>query len=236
MVRKQASDRLCPGDRSITVGQAFEQEKSALTELSVDPYPTHERVDVKVGKTPYVRFDLNDYSIPHTYVRRILTIMADLKKVVVLNGTHIVAEHTRSYDKGRQVENEEHIKALVEIKKQARHHRGKNRLTHACPSSMELLQLALEQNYSLRSITDGLLKLLDSYGATALELAIQEALIRKTPHPNSVRWNLERQREISNKQPLVNLDLPNDKRVRELVVIPHDLKSYDQLQFVKEEE
>ena len=31
-----------------------------------------ERVVVSVGKTPYVRFDLNDYSVPHTHVRRVL--------------------------------------------------------------------------------------------------------------------------------------------------------------------
>ena len=30
-----------------------------------------------VGKTPYVRFDLNDYSVPHTHVRRMLTVLAD---------------------------------------------------------------------------------------------------------------------------------------------------------------
>jgi hypothetical protein len=36
-----------------------------------------ERVPVTAGKTPYVRFDLNDYSIPHTHVRRPLTVLAD---------------------------------------------------------------------------------------------------------------------------------------------------------------
>ena len=35
------------------------------------------RVAVQVGKTPYVRFDLNDYSVPHTHVRRTLTVIAD---------------------------------------------------------------------------------------------------------------------------------------------------------------
>jgi hypothetical protein len=35
----------------------------------------HERVEVRVGKTPYVRFDLNDYSVPHTHVQRTLTVL-----------------------------------------------------------------------------------------------------------------------------------------------------------------
>jgi hypothetical protein len=32
------------------------------------PFPTDEIKAVSAGKTPYVRFDLNDYSIPHTCV------------------------------------------------------------------------------------------------------------------------------------------------------------------------
>ena len=42
--------------------------------MSRNPAPLLERVAVSVGKTPYVRFDLNDYSVPHPYVRRILTV------------------------------------------------------------------------------------------------------------------------------------------------------------------
>ena len=37
--------------------------------LPDNPHPLIERVAVKAGKTPYVRFDLNDYSIPHTKVQ-----------------------------------------------------------------------------------------------------------------------------------------------------------------------
>jgi len=33
--------------------------------LPANGYPTEERKQVSVGKTPYVRFDLNDYSVPH---------------------------------------------------------------------------------------------------------------------------------------------------------------------------
>jgi len=38
--------------------------------------PADERVAVEVGKTPYVRFDLNDYSVPPTHVRRTLVVVA----------------------------------------------------------------------------------------------------------------------------------------------------------------
>ena len=46
-----------------------------------------------VGKTPYVRFDLNDYTVPHTQVRKTLTVVADPERVRVLDGAEVVASH-----------------------------------------------------------------------------------------------------------------------------------------------
>ena len=42
---------------------------------------------VSSGKTPYIRFDGNDYSIPHTLVRRPLTLVAAEHLVRLLDGT-----------------------------------------------------------------------------------------------------------------------------------------------------
>ena len=94
---------------------------------------------------------------------------------------------------------------------------------------------AADHNYSLRSITAGLSQLLDDYGATELEEAIKEALLRKVPHPNAVRISLERRREERQQLPIVHLELPQDKRVRELSVRPHNLSDYDKLKLTSEE-
>ncbi|WP_394838641.1 IS21 family transposase [Pendulispora rubella] len=65
-----AADRRCPGDRTRTVREAFAEEKASLIPVAENPFPADELISVEVGKTPYVRFDLNDYSVPHTHVRR----------------------------------------------------------------------------------------------------------------------------------------------------------------------
>ena len=49
--------------------------------LPGDAFPTDEINPVSAGKTPYVRFDLSDYSIPHTCVARTLTVAASLNPV-----------------------------------------------------------------------------------------------------------------------------------------------------------
>ncbi|QXP84903.1 IS21 family transposase [Methylococcus sp. Mc7] len=83
--RGSAAERRWPEDRSRKVGEVFAEEQPRLIGLPDNPFPTEERTEVKAGKTPYIRFDLNDYSIPHTHVRRLLTVMADPERVRVLD-------------------------------------------------------------------------------------------------------------------------------------------------------
>jgi len=231
----KAANRPCPEDKTQSVGETFEQERTKLIALPDNPYPTDEQVDVKVGKTPYVRFDLNDYSVPHTHVRRTLSIFATLDKVRISDGTDVIAVHPRCYDKAQQIEQESHIEDLVNHKKKARQHRGQDRLAHAVPSSKQLLKQAGEHNYHLATITRSLLLLLDDYGATELEAAIVEALQQEVPHPNAVRLCLEKRRKDRDQLPPVGLDLPDDKRIREQSVRPHSLNNYDQLAAPKKE-
>nr|WP_230990866.1 IS21 family transposase [Bathymodiolus platifrons methanotrophic gill symbiont] len=87
----QSADRLCPEDKTMTVREAFETERTTLLPLPDDRWPTDERGEVKAGKTPYIRFDKNDYSIPHTQVRKILTVTATLKQVRILDGQTEIA-------------------------------------------------------------------------------------------------------------------------------------------------
>ena len=226
----QAANRPCPENRSITVREAFAQEQPLLLALPENPFPTDERETVHVTKTPYVRFDRNDYSVPHTHVQRTLTVVASPTEVRVLDGTEVIAAHARSYDQGEQVEDETHIAELTARKREARHHRAQDRLAHAAPASRELLIQAARRGENLGSITAALLRLLDHYGAGELEAAIGEALSRDVPHPNAVRLALERRREQRDEPPPLPVPLPQDKRLRDLVVRPHPLDDYDTLQ------
>ena len=223
----QSAERPCPEDRSLSVREAFAQERPQLLALPDNPYPTDERVEVKVGKTPYARYDLNDYSIPHTHVHRVLTVLASPQQVRVLDGATVIATHPRSYDKGAQIEDPAHIAALTAVKQQARRHRGTDRLVQAAPLSRELLTQAAARGDNLGATTAALLRLLDHYGAAELQAAIGEALERGVPHPHAVRLSLQRRREQRHQPPALPVALPADERVRNLVVRPHPLEDYD---------
>jgi hypothetical protein len=225
----QAADRRCPEDRTLSVREAFAREQPRLLALPENPFATEERVEVKVGKTPYVRFDLNDYSLPFTYVQRLLSVVASPQEVRILDGAEVIARHPRSYDKGAQIEDEAHIAELAARKRAARQHRGQDRLAQVVPNSRDLLMAAAERGENLGSLTAALLRLLDTYGASELQAAIAEALARGVPHPNAVRLSLQRRREQRQLPPPLPLTLPEDPRVREAAVRPHALADYDQV-------
>jgi hypothetical protein len=225
----QAAERSCPGEPTLRVREALAQEQPHLLALPEHADPVLERVAVAAGKTPYVRFDLNDYSIPHTHVRQPLVVLADSERVRVVDGTAVLAEHARSYDKGACIEAAAHIEALVATKRAARQHRATYRLAHAAPACSTLLARAAERGHNLGSITAALGRLLDRYGAAELQAAIEAALAADVPHPNAVRLALERRRQERNEPPPVAVALPAHVAARDVAVAPHRLEPYDQL-------
>lgn len=222
-------ERLWPEDRTLSVKAAFELEQGKLLELPGDPFPAEERQEVAVGKTPYVRFDKNDYSVPHTLVRKMLVVSASLDTVRILDGADVVARHPRSFGKREVIEDPKHVEALVEEKRRARKERGLDRLARAAPSSQELLVRLAERGGNLGTPVAMLLKLLETYGAAELESAIAECLKKDVPHPHAVRHVLEKRRADIGQDAALPLILPDDARIRDLVIPPPSLKPYDNL-------
>jgi hypothetical protein len=136
----------------------------------------------------------------------------------------------RSYDRGAQIEIATHIDALVARKREARHHRGLDHLAQAAPASQTLMLRAAERGGNLGNITANLLRLLDRYGASELQAAIEETLASgAAPHPNPVRLALERRREARKLPPPVAIPMPEHVRKKDTLVTPHRLDIYDQI-------
>ena len=227
--RTRAAERPCPEDPRRTVAEVFDEERAHLLALPDDPFPCQERVEVQVAKTPYVRFDANDYSVPHRYVERTLVVSATLKTVRVLDAGTVLATHRRSFDRGQQIEDPAHIEALERDKRNAREHRATDRLHHAAPSAKALFAAAAKRHHHLGVLARGLIELLNAHGPLALERAIAAALEADAPHLAGVRHLIDQQRQQADKPPPLPLALPDDPRLRSLHVRPHDLADYDRL-------
>ena len=162
-------------------------------------------------------------------MRRTLTVLADPDRVRVLDGATVLATHRRSWDRRAQIEQEMHVQALVDHKRGARVHRATDRLTQAVPAVAELLQRAAARGHNLGSITAGLSKLLDRYGAQPMQAAVVEALAGDVLHPNAVRLALERARHASQTPPPLDTPLSERALSRDVTVQAHGLAAYDAL-------
>lgn len=222
-----AARRPWPQDRRRNVEQAYRQERPLLLPLPEEPFPCHELVETSVGRTPYVRFDTNRYSVPHERVDRILTVAAEIERLRIFDRQELIATHPRCWGKDQMIEQPRHTDALWQSKRQARLLRGQDRLLRAVPRAESLLaELAKRQRHLATAVTQ-LLRLLDEHGAQQLDGAIEEALTAGSPHPDTVRLVLDRKRHARGQRPPLPIALPDDPRVKDLVVHAHRLEDYD---------
>jgi transposase len=224
----RSADRPWVEDRARTVRDVFADERDKLLPVPDEPFPAHDRVEVEIGKTPYARFDLNDYSVPHDRTQRTLLVLADIDTVRIVDGNEVIAAHPRSWDRGQQLEVPEHLERLAAEKKRARQHRGLDRLAKAAPSSQAFLRCLAERGENLGSNTARLLQLLDVAGAEELENSLIEALERDAVHIGAVRQVLDRRRTERGLPPAVSIPLAPGEH-RDLVITPHALSTYDSL-------
>jgi len=220
-----AHQRRWPGEDSRTVEQVFAEEQPRLLPPPLHSFNTDRIETVRSHKTIYVRFDLNDYSIPPEAVGRLLTLVASDTLVRILDGTVEIARHQRTYDRHQLVLDPAHKDAALRRKRKAFHATPAGRLEQAVPESQMLLDLAFTQGEAAGRQTAQLLKLLDQYGPAALRRAILEALERNTPHASAVAFLLRRKpRPVR-----LALDLSHHPEAEAVEVRPHDLEIYDEI-------
>ena len=78
-------------------------------------------------------------------------------------------------------------------------------------------------------LTRGLLALLDSHGAGALETAIAAALAEDAAHLGAVRHFIDQHAHARGQSPPIAVALPQDPRLRALNIRPQALSDYEHL-------
>lgn len=214
----------------ISVGVAFEQEREHLLPLPEHPHPCALMKSVASGKTPYIRFDLNDYSIPHKLVRKPLTLVASANEVRLVDGLgKEVARHPRCWSRGEVVQDDDHLAGLAREKRAGQTLVGRDRLFFHCPSADRLIEAIARRGLPLRAQTTHLNRLLDRYGAEDLEAALQKAIEQSAFSAASVAHILDQWTRSKGEAPPLEPIQHADPRVHTLRVRNHDLRSYDQL-------
>ena len=165
---------------------------------------------VRSGKTPYVRFDRNLYSIPHTHVRKPLTLVAGATRIRILDGQTELTNHHRTYDTGLTVEDPAHLENLLAATRQANAHTTRDRLRAAVPATATLFERLAERGEALRPNATRLLALLDDYGQQELAAAVALALERDALGAGSITHILETRRRQRGLKPPLRSRCPTD--------------------------
>jgi len=224
-----ASQRKWVEDDSRTVGEVFKEEQPQLLPLPAHRFESDLLVPARSGKTIYIRFDLNDYSIPPFAVGRPLTLAVSPHQIRILHGATLIACHRRSWDRHQVIEDPAHRQTLLEEKRRALGASPSGRLCLAVPESETLLDQAFRRGESIGRSTTQLVQLLDDFGVDDLQWAIHTALERETPRVSSVAWLLNQRRRTSRLAAPRPVSMDRRPDLADLHVQPHNSEVYDEL-------
>lgn len=86
-------------------------DRQAMMPLPPVPPPTGWHISMKIGSQPLVRFDSNSYSVHPAVTGRKVEMMADLRRIRVLHGESVAADHERAWAHQCAVADPAHLKA-----------------------------------------------------------------------------------------------------------------------------
>ena len=224
-----ANERPWIENRLRKVKEVWEEEKPRLLPLPEHDFPVIVRHPVRSGKMPFIRFDLNDYSIPYTLVQRPLSLVPSEDEVRIIDGAGEVARHRRSYDRGERVKDEEHFKGLYDTKPGAKTSDAKSFIVNAVPEAEKLLEMMVEQGVPLGKSTKQLLGLLEEHGTQLVREAIRDAIDKGIARTAFISAACRARVEKKKAMPKVPLVLPNRDGLKQINVTHHDLAGYDSL-------
>ncbi len=225
--RLREDDRRLVAGKEITIGEAWEQEKTKLLPLPRIPYRCCVSRPVKANHLSLINFDNNHYSVPVEYGIAKLTLQAYVWRVEVACGDRVIASHERCYGKGQDIMNVEHYLPLLIQRPGA--------FPYAKPvRHWKMPEVYREFLESLSKRGDGtgvreflqVLVLGRSYGRDNLELAMGQALSEN-------RADAERVRQLVDRSNYVGV-IPSGQSfyLDQVRVILPDLSRFDELRLV----
>jgi len=204
--------------------EMFAEERAHLLALPAFGYDCSVTQNVRSDARFRVNFDGNRYSVPAACASRPLILHRSPDRLLFYHEHQLVADHVRSYDRGRDVLNPEHEKPLLEQRRRARSQALQRDFLALAPAAAEfyrgLGQRQVHPTAHLRKILA--LVLIHSRGAVAEALA--DACELQAFHADYIASLLEQRRRIL--PPAGRVSLPRNPELLDLRLDPPDLDAY----------
>jgi hypothetical protein len=149
--------------------------KEPLLPLPAIPYKPYRVVQAMIGKTAFVEFDTNRYSVPTDYAGMAATILAYADHVEIVYEQRTIAHHARSFDRYRKIEHPSHRDKLLQRTPHGKYERIYHLMRHMGKEIDNFLVMAESEGEEKIRCAYGLFPLLRASSKEMLLSAIREA-------------------------------------------------------------
>jgi transposase len=111
------------GETKRVPAELLQEEKPRLLALPAVPYEPALTRTVRVSRRCRITVEANRYSVPPAHAGQVLTLQLYSDRLRLFAATRLVAEHARSHERGRDFEQPDHVRDLLDQRKQARRQR-----------------------------------------------------------------------------------------------------------------
>jgi transposase len=163
------------GETKRQPGELLAQDKAAMMPLPGHPYEAVLTRPVGVCRRCRVRVDANLYTVPPRYAGKTLTLQLSSERLRLFEGTELVTEHTRSFERGRDFEKPDHVKELEDQRRQARRQRQLARFLELSPIAATYRAGLLERRFNAAHHIEKIVALAEIHGVDSVARALQDA-------------------------------------------------------------
>jgi len=217
--------------QSMTIGQAWEEEKAYLLPLPAFAYECCDTVTVRLTPYSQATYETNRYSVPVNRAKREVILKAYPFQVDIFDKTDLIARHPRSYEREQDIFDPVHYLPLLEQRPGAfEYAKPLRRWKQDWPASYHKMLADLTEKWPEgRGVQEfvRILHLHKDYPADLIEQAVEQALALRCVHLDGVLHCLRQLTEV--KEPTTSLDLSDRPDLANIGTQPVDLSRYERL-------
>jgi transposase len=215
-------DRTVRG-KSQTKRQRLETDRAAMLGFPATSFESRKVTHAKSNSLSLVRFDRNDYSVPTAYAHQDVVVIGGVESIKIVAQGHLVATHTRSWDKAQTFYEPVHYLALLERKPGA-FDAARPLEDWQLPACFWSLRRRLEVDMGPTGVKEYIkvLRLLERHSMRDLRIAVERAAVMLSVNADVVELLIR----AKNETPVELFSLDGHAHLRSVSLESPDLTAY----------
>jgi transposase len=155
--------------------EMFAEEQGRLRPLPAHPFDAARVGTVRASNRCRVTVEANRYSVPAACASAQLTLKLYAERLRLFDGERLVAEHVRSFERGRDIEQPEHAAELIADRQKARQQKLLVQFLRLTPQAQAYHEQLAERRLNPRHHVQKIVALSEIFGAEPVARAIEDA-------------------------------------------------------------